>query len=143
MSGRVRKVMTQPINLIFRFLQNVRTRVVVLHAAGWPACAGEGYLGAARAQRGGACGGPLHATVRSLWRDSCAPAAMLAPQAACCMLASLVSRRWAAAVPFRPVVLTQLPACRRPQKTRIQIWLYEQTSIRMEGRIIVRVVHVW
>ena len=27
----------------------------------------------------------------------------------------------------------------RVQKTRIQIWLYEQTSIRMEGRIIVRV----
>ena len=45
MAARVRKVMTQPINLIFRFLQNVRSYRVLVRGAvlvhvpsAWPAC---------------------------------------------------------------------------------------------------------
>ena len=72
MSGRVRKVMTQPINLIFRFLQNVRARVVRLGRVNHRLGAGHGHAVAS-----------LHAPaqrVRCMWwlgvrcRIACRPA---------------------------------------------------------------------
>lgn len=72
MGDRVKKVMTQPINILFRALQNVRV--------GWRAV-------------------PL-AGLRAL---------------SVCVLCCF----WLL-----------------PQKTRIQIWLYEKTDLRIEGRII-------
>ncbi len=73
MSSKVQRVMTQPINLIFRFLQNVSP---FLPAFAAPAV--------------------LHTFV-------CARRAM-----------------------------------RAGQKSRVQLWLFEQTNIRIEGRIMVR-----
>ena len=111
MAARVRKVMTQPINLIFRFLQNVRSYRVLVRGAvlvhvpsAWPACVCT-------------CNAPP-----------------IARPCACLLLCACGVLR---DVLMGWDTLLTLPV--RVQKTRIQIWLYEQTSIRMEGRIIVRV----
>jgi hypothetical protein len=87
MASKVQRVMTQPINLIFRFLQNVSRGVVGVAAA--TGRARQRVREGGRAQRDA-----KHALA--------------------------------------------LCAATTAQKSRIQVWLYEQTSMRLEGRIIVR-----
>ncbi|KAM3295911.1 hypothetical protein ACQJBY_038307 [Aegilops geniculata] len=72
-STKVQRIMTQPINLIFRFLQSVRPSLS-------------------------------------------SPPPCLFPRA----------RAWVSLTPFPPP----------EQKARIQIWLFEQKDVRIEGRII-------
>jgi len=78
-STKVQRIMTQPINLIFRFLQSVRTPALF------------GFL-----SRALAAGRP-------------GPALITCPRLVLCSL---------------------------EQKARIQIWLFEQKDLRIEGRII-------
>ena len=111
MAARVRKVMTQPINLIFRFLQNVRSYRVLVRGAVLV------HVPSARPTCVCTCNAPPIAR-------PCASLLLCA-----CGVLRDVLMGWD--------TLLTLPV--RVQKTRIQIWLYEQTSIRMEGRIIVRV----
>ena len=60
----------------------------------------------------------------------------------CCRCARIVLPRCPAAAGRQAcacIALTVVPSrARRPQKTRIQVWLYENTDLRIEGRIIVR-----
>jgi small nuclear ribonucleoprotein E len=93
MSGapRVSKAMTQPLTVIFRFLQTVRR--------------------ASRRPR--ACGASVAR------REGFAFCGLLPPRAACHLSSP--------APPRSPAP---------PQRTRIAVWLYEQSSLRIEGRII-------
>jgi small nuclear ribonucleoprotein E len=95
-SAKVQKVMTQPINLIFRFLQNVRKQ-------------------------------PLH---RSEPLPRCNHHACASPPPA---HGSALTPARNPRPPARPPAAT-LPT--NPQKSRIQVWLYEQVNVRIEGRII-------
>ena len=79
-STKVQKIMTQPINLIFRFLQNVRL------------------------------------PSRSLRISLSVP----------------ILRSLTATAPLFFIIIV----FRDLQKTRIQVWLYENTDLRVEGRII-------
>ena len=79
-STKVQKIMTQPINLIFRFLQNVRLPSLSLRIS----------------------------------------------------LSIPIQRSLTATAPFFFIIIV----FRDLQKTRIQVWLYENTDLRVEGRII-------
>ena len=90
MSARVKKVMTQPINLIFRFLQNVSSM---------PRAVGTGRQP----------------------RAAALPCPARLPPPPCHSPPRRHLRR-----------LTQLA----PQRTRIAIWLYDNPSATIEGRIV-------